>query len=43
MGTVYRRQVRFCTTCNRRLDTTAARTACATADHTIETRDQPTW
>ena len=25
MGTVYRRQVRFCTTCDRRLDTTAAR------------------
>src|SRR2546421_193812 len=43
MGTVYRRQVRFCTTCDRRLDTTAARKACAAADHAIETREQPTW
>jgi integrase len=43
MGSVYRRQVRFCTTCDRRLDTTAARKACAAADHAIETREQPIW
>jgi integrase len=43
MGTVYRRHVRFCTTCERRLDTTAARTACHTAGHAIEARVQPIW
>ena len=44
MGTVYRRQVRFCTTCNRRLDTTAAQKACEGARHPIELRDQgPYW
>jgi integrase len=43
MGTVYRRQVRFCTTCDRRLDTTAARRACDAAGHAIEAREQPTW
>ena len=43
MGTVYRRQVRFCTTCDRRLDTIAARTACEAADHPIELRDQGPW
>src|SRR6266849_3071898 len=43
MGTVYRRQVRFCTTCDRRLDTTAARHACAAAGHAIEIREQSMW
>jgi integrase len=43
MGTVYRRQVRFCTTCDRRLDTTAARHACAAAGHAIEIREQSRW
>ena len=43
MGTVYRRQVRFCTTCDRRLDTKAAQSACDGARHTIELRDQGPW
>ena len=43
MGTVYRRQVRFCTTCDRRLDTKAAQHACDAAGHTIELRDQGPW
>jgi integrase len=44
MGTIYRRQVRFCTTCHCRLDTTAARRACEAAEHDIEVRDQgPYW
>ena len=44
MGTVYRRQVSFCTTCDHRLDTTAARKACDAAGHAIERRDQgPYW
>ncbi|MDO8795071.1 MAG: site-specific integrase [Vicinamibacterales bacterium] len=43
MGTVYRRQVKFCRTCDRRLDTTAARRACESAGHTIEIREQPIW
>src|SRR5712691_6482056 len=43
MGTVYRRQGRFCTTCDRRLDTTAARHSCAAAGHAIEIREQSMW
>ena len=43
MGTVYRRQVRFCTTCARRLDTIAARQACDAAGHAIAIRDQGPW
>src|SRR5579872_6514810 len=44
MGTVYRRQVKFCTTCHRRLDTIAARKTCEAAGHLIELRDQgPYW
>ena len=43
MGTVYRRQVRFCTTCARRRDTTAAWTACAAAGHAIEIRTPSIW
>ena len=43
MGTVYRRQVRFCTTCDRRLDTTAAWNACDAAGHVVELRDQGPW
>src|SRR5262245_9619196 len=43
MGTVYRRQVKFCTTCKCRLDTIAARKACEAAGHTIELRDQGPW
>ena len=43
MGTVYRRQVRFCTTCTRRLDTTAAWKGCDTAGHAVELRDQGPW
>ena len=43
MGTIYRRQVRFCTTCDRRLDTTAARRACEVAGHAIKIREQSIW
>src|ERR1019366_1449346 len=43
MGTVYRRQVTFCTTCDRRLDTTAAKQACHDASHAIEIREQSMW
>ena len=43
MGTIYRRQVRFCTTCDRRLDTTAAQQDCHAAGHAIERRDQGPW
>src|SRR5713226_10013938 len=43
MGTIYRRQVRFCTTCDERLDTTAARTSCEAAGHAIEIREQSIW
>ena len=43
MGTVYRRQVKFCTTCDRRLDTTAAWKACRAADHALEIREQSIW
>jgi integrase len=43
MGTIYRRQVRFCTTCDRRLDTTAARKGCESAGHSIEIREQGPW
>src|SRR5439155_26790703 len=43
MGTIYRRQVRFCTTCDERLDTTAARTSCQAAGHAIERREQSIW
>ena len=43
VGTIYKRQVRFCTTCDRRLDTIAARTGCDAAGHPIERRDQGPW
>jgi integrase len=44
MGSVYRRQVKVCTTCQRRLDTIAAQKACEGASHTIELREQgPYW
>jgi integrase len=43
LGTVYRRQVRICTTCDRRLDTIAARRACEGAGHPIILRDQGPW
>ena len=43
MGTVYRRQVRVCTTCDRRLDTTAAQQACEAAGHAIDIRAPRTW
>ena len=43
MGTVYRRKVTFCTTCDRRLDTTAAWKACRAAGHALETRAQSIW
>jgi integrase len=43
MGSIYRRKVRFCTTCNLRLDTVAARKACEAADHPIGIRELPTW
>jgi integrase len=43
MGSVYRRQVKVCTTCNRRLDTTAVQRACQAADHVIEVREQGPW
>jgi integrase len=43
MGTVYRRQVKFCTRCARRLDTIADRQACEAAGHSIQVREQPIW
>ena len=43
MGTVYRRQVRVCTTCDHRLDTIAARRSCETRGHVLRIRTQPTW
>jgi len=43
VGSVYRRKVRVCTTCDRRLDTTASREACEAAGHAIAVRDQGPW
>ena len=43
MGAVYRRKVKVCTTCDRRLDTTAARRACEAAGHVIGVREQGPW
>jgi integrase len=43
MGCVYRRKVRFCTTCDSRLSRTADRKACEAAGHAIEIRELPTW
>jgi integrase len=43
MGSVYRRKVKVCTTCHRRLDTTAAHRACDAAGHLIEVREQGPW
>jgi hypothetical protein len=43
VGTVYRRNVRVCTTCDQRLDTTAARRACEGVGHRIEVRAQRIW
>ena len=43
MGTIYRRQVKVCTTCDRRLDTTAAWKACEAAGHAIAIREQSIW
>jgi integrase len=43
MGTIYRRKVQMCLTCDRRLDTTATQRACQTAGHTIRIREQPIW
>ena len=43
MGSVYRRQVKVCTTCDRRLDTTAAQRACEVAGHPITVQAQGPW
>ena len=43
MGVVYKRRVRYCTTCDRRLDMTAARQTCESAGHVVETREQRVW
>src|SRR3954471_16300777 len=43
MGSVYRRQVRFCRRCDQRLDTTAVRRACEAAGHAIDIRELPIW
>ena len=43
MGTIYKRQVRFCIICDQRLDTTAAWRACEAAGHAIEIREQSIW
>jgi integrase len=43
MGSVYRRKVRICATCDRRLDTTAARRLCEAAGHRIQIREQGPW
>jgi integrase len=42
-GTIYRRKVRVCTTCEERLDTTAQRRRCETAGHAITIREQSIW
>jgi len=42
-GTIYRRQVQYCTTCRRRLDTKATQAACAKADHMIDTSERPIY
>src|SRR5579862_5512032 len=43
MGSVYRRKVKVCATCDRRLDTTAAQRACDAAGHRVEARAQGPW
>jgi hypothetical protein len=43
VGSVYRRKVKVCTTCDRRLDTIAARHACEAAGHAIQVREQGPW
>ena len=43
MGSVYRRKVKVCTTCDRRLDTTVVQRACHSAGHAIEVREQGPW
>jgi len=43
MGSIYRRKVRVCTTCDVRLDTTAARRACEAAGHRIRIHAQSIW
>jgi len=43
VGTIYKRKVRFCTTCDQRLDTTAVWRACEAAGHAIEIREQSIW
>ena len=43
MGTLYQRQVRYCTTCARRLDTRVALRACTAAGHAVEDRGRPIW
>ena len=43
MGAVYRRKVKVCTTCARRLDTTTVQRACETAGHVIDVREQGPW
>ena len=42
-GRVYRRKVRVCTTCDQRLDATAARRACEAANRAIDVREQKIW
>ena len=41
MGVLYRRKIRVCTTCDERLDTTAARHRCLAQAHVVETRETP--
>jgi integrase len=43
MGTIYRRKVKFCRTCDARLDTVVARQTCERAGHAIDLREQPIW
>src|SRR5688572_7348148 len=43
MGTVYRRNVKFCATCDRRLDTAATQQACRRAGHAVQIKERPIW
>jgi integrase len=43
MGSLYRRAVKYCTTCHQRRVRTADWRACAEADHAIQTRERPVW
>jgi integrase len=43
MGTLYRRKVKYCTTCRQRLARTSDWRACADAKHVVVVRERPIW